>query len=141
VAPARNLKMGTSMNHLLKKAGSDQEHEDGTKGREVGSSNDDNLHPNSSCRRNSESDFRDLSAVVVSGDSGHPAATRRVVARFHCRTRAAAEDDEERLLLLPACNQLAEEYREVRRSECARTRRPAAQEQMPELGRIVRKLE
>jgi hypothetical protein len=126
VAPARDLKMGTSMNPLLKGAKSDHEHGDGTTGREVDSSNDDSHHPSTSCRRNSESDYRNLSAVVASGNSGYPAATRRVVAGFHCCTRKAAEDNEERVLLL-ARNQLVKECREVRRSENSRTRRSVAQ--------------
>jgi hypothetical protein len=138
VALARNSKMGTSkVNHLLMKSGSDQEQEDGTKGREVGSSNDGSHHPSPSCRRNSEGY---LSAGVGGENSGHPAATRRLVARFHCR-KLAAEDDEERRRQHVAGNQLAKECREVHRPEYARWRRLEAQGRMPELGRIARKLE
>jgi len=77
-AHARNLTASTSKRTHLSEAGSDREQEDGTKGREVDSRNDlDIHHPNSSYHRNPEGV---LLAVVVAAvearDSGRPGSRK-----------------------------------------------------------------
>lgn len=128
VAPARNPTVRTSkMNHSLKNSGSDQENEDGTKGREVGSGSVGGLvadcRPNPSwCRRNLQVS---LVAVMWGDEFGHPApACRTAAARCPSGCTEVAGGGPG----FPACNLLAKVYHEVHRSAgCARPPRRRAQ--------------